>query len=155
MDRENERMIPDERLEEVVGGTGLSVGAYIWPVPSFRNVIVYFGERTDGGLSGGIEIGGGGISGAAVVAADGGAVDPLWYGSGGWGGGYGTYCVINHDGGRSTVYAHLSAINVRAGEEVSRGQVIGYVGATGDTTHPCLYFETRLNGVRYDPLSEY
>ena len=66
---------------------------------------------------------------------------------GGWNGGYGSYIVIQHDNGSQTLYSHASSVIVYAGEHVVRGQVIGYVGATGKATGAHLHFEIR-NGVR-------
>jgi murein DD-endopeptidase MepM/ murein hydrolase activator NlpD len=62
-------------------------------------------------------------------------------------GGYGTTVVINHTGGISTLYAHLSAIQrgLRPGSLVRQGQVIGRVGSTGMSTGPHLHFEVRRN----------
>ncbi len=71
----------------------------------------------------------------------------------GWGGGYGNYVVIAHGNGFVTLYGHLSAISVSAGQAVGRGQVIGAEGSTGYSTGPHLHFEIRLNGVYQNPLS--
>ena len=73
----------------------------------------------------------------------------------GCGGGYGNYVMISHAGGKMTVYGHLTSLTVSSGQSVSRGQVIGYVGSTGNSTGPHLHYECRLNGVRYNPMSEY
>jgi murein DD-endopeptidase MepM/ murein hydrolase activator NlpD len=59
----------------------------------------------------------------------------------GWRGGYGKIVRLRHGDGTTTVYAHLSAINVVAGEQVARGEVLGAVGETGLTTGPHLHFE--------------
>lgn len=66
--------------------------------------------------------------------------------------GYGNVIILKHRNNRSTVYAHLSRINVHKGENVSQGQNIGAVGATGWATGPHLHFEFRINGVYQDPL---
>lgn len=66
---------------------------------------------------------------------------------GGWNGGYGSYIVIQHPNGSQTLYSHASGVIVYAGEHVVRGQVIGYVGATGKATGPHVHFEIR-NGIR-------
>ncbi len=67
--------------------------------------------------------------------------------------GFGNVVILKHRNNNSTVYAHLSRINVRKGESVSQGQNIGAVGATGWATGPHLHFEFRVNGVHHDPLS--
>jgi murein DD-endopeptidase MepM/ murein hydrolase activator NlpD len=70
----------------------------------------------------------------------------------GWQNGYGNVVVIQHAGGRSTLYGHLSRINVRRGQRVDQGQNVGNVGATGWATGPHLHFEFRVNGQHQDPL---
>lgn len=62
---------------------------------------------------------------------------------GGWNGAYGSYIVIKHDNGTQTLYAHLSAVNISAGQSVARGQIIGRVGSTGRSTGNHLHFEVR------------
>lgn len=66
-------------------------------------------------------------------------------------GGYGNMVIVRHANGHSTVYAHLSRIQVRKGQAVTQGQVIGNVGSTGWSTGPHLHFEFRINGVYTDP----
>ncbi len=68
-------------------------------------------------------------------------------------GGYGNVVFIKHRNGHETVYAHLSRINVRVGQNVSQGDTIGLVGATGWATGPHLHFEFRVNGVHQDPMT--
>jgi murein DD-endopeptidase MepM/ murein hydrolase activator NlpD len=65
--------------------------------------------------------------------------------------GYGNVVKIKHQGTISTVYAHLSKIDVRLGQAVSQGQIVGKVGMTGWSTGPHLHFEYRVNGVYQDP----
>ena len=67
--------------------------------------------------------------------------------------GYGNVVFIKHRGEKETVYAHLSKLLVRPGENVSQGQTIGLVGATGWATGPHLHFEVRINGVQHDPMN--
>ena len=66
-------------------------------------------------------------------------------------GGYGNVVIVRHSNGHSTVYAHLSRIQVRKGQTVTQGQVLGAVGSTGWSTGPHLHFEFRVNGVHTDP----
>ncbi|HAO43484.1 MAG: hypothetical protein CL533_19965 [Afipia sp.] len=69
----------------------------------------------------------------------------------GWSGGYGRLVEIDHGNGLSTRYGHLSAINVKIGQQVTIGQVIGEVGSTGRSTGPHLHYETRIDGDAVDP----
>jgi len=73
--------------------------------------------------------------------------------SAGWAGGYGRSVVISHAGGIETRYGHMSRIAAYAGEMVSRGQVIGYVGSTGLSTGPHLHFEVTRNGQPVNPMT--
>jgi murein DD-endopeptidase MepM/ murein hydrolase activator NlpD len=71
--------------------------------------------------------------------------------SAGWQGGYGKLVEIDHGNGFSTRYGHLSAIDVKAGQSVKIGQIIGRVGSTGRSTGPHLHYETRIDGEAVDP----
>jgi murein DD-endopeptidase MepM/ murein hydrolase activator NlpD len=70
----------------------------------------------------------------------------------GWQNGYGKVVEVRHGNERSTLYAHLSAMQVKKGDKVSQGQHIGAVGSTGWSTGPHLHFEFRVRGVHQDPL---
>lgn len=80
-------------------------------------------------------------SGVAVVASATG--DVIISRQGGWNGGYGNYIVIQHGNGTQTLYSHLKSNVAEVGWHVVRGQVIGYVGATGRATGPHVHFEIR------------
>jgi murein DD-endopeptidase MepM/ murein hydrolase activator NlpD len=71
--------------------------------------------------------------------------------SSGWTGGYGRMVEIDHGNGLSTRYGHLSEINVKVGDLIKIGQVIGAVGSTGRSTGPHLHYETRIDGDAVDP----
>ncbi|MEH6950342.1 M23 family metallopeptidase [Nitrobacter sp. NHB1] len=71
--------------------------------------------------------------------------------SAGWAGGYGRMVEIDHGNGLSTRYGHLSAIDVKVGQSIKIGQVVGEVGSTGRSTGPHLHYETRIDGEAVDP----
>ncbi|MDP1535376.1 MAG: M23 family metallopeptidase, partial [Rubrivivax sp.] len=70
----------------------------------------------------------------------------------GWQNGYGNVVQVSHGGERSTLYAHLSRIDVKKGQRIEQGQTVGAVGMTGWTTGPHLHFEFRVKGQHKDPL---
>jgi murein DD-endopeptidase MepM/ murein hydrolase activator NlpD len=70
----------------------------------------------------------------------------------GWQHGYGQLVVIDHGGGLTTRYGHLSEIDVALGQQVGRGEFIGRVGSTGRSTGPHLHYEIRINDEPVDPL---
>jgi murein DD-endopeptidase MepM/ murein hydrolase activator NlpD len=86
--------------------------------------------------------------GQPVRATAGGVVE-----SAEWSGNYGNFLVIDHGFGIKTRYGHLSGFAVRAGATVQRGDLVGYVGATGRATGPHVHFEIMVNGRLIDPLS--
>ena len=67
-------------------------------------------------------------------------------------GGYGNFVCIDHGGGLSTCYAHLTSFGVASGQAVSQGQIIGYTGCTGSCLGPHLHYEVRINGLATDPM---
>jgi murein DD-endopeptidase MepM/ murein hydrolase activator NlpD len=87
--------------------------------------------------------------GDPVYAADTGTI--LWAGPNSWG--YGNMILIDHGNGWQTLYAHLSQIYVRCGQQLVKGATIGAIGSTGRSTGPHLHFETRFNGDLPNPLN--
>ncbi len=85
-----------------------------------------------------------------IAAADGIVVKSSWYGD------YGHYIEIQHSGGYSTVYAHLSgyAKHIHPGVRVAQGRTIGFVGTTGSSTGPHLHFELKKNGSQINPKTK-
>jgi len=67
--------------------------------------------------------------------------------------GYGYHVIINHGGGKQTLYGHMSRIHVKVGQQVAKAQVIGLEGSTGRSTGAHLHFEVRINGSRLNPLN--
>jgi len=122
-------------------------GKFMWPVPGYHMITSNFDDTYQRSAPhGAIDIAGSGIYGAPVVASASGTVQYA-----GPCGGYGNRVVINHGGGISTLYGHMSSIAVSAGQTISQGQVIGNVGSTGFSTGPHLHFEYRVDGVRRNP----
>ena len=140
-----------ENNQQYTGTGSTATGTYIWPCPSSTYVTSAFGMR-DHPLFGderphtGIDIAG--SAGSEVLAADSGTVAVATYSSS-----YGNYVTIYHSNGDYTLYAHMSSLAVSAGQSVTQGDVIGYVGSTGWATGPHLHFEIRVNGSTVDPLS--
>ena len=117
-------------------------GQLIWPINgSFTSP---FGMRW-GRLHAGIDIAA--PEGTPIRAADSGGVVLM-----GWVGGYGNYTCVQHTGSMSTCYAHQSSFGTSNGASVSQGQVIGYVGNTGNSFGAHLHFEVRINGSPVDPM---
>ncbi len=148
--QERERELAAQRKAAGIAGGVESEGgpgSFSWPVTG--TITSPFGWRSNpfGGspeFHQGLDIAA--PSGTTVTAAAGGTVIMAqWYG------GYGNYILIDHGGGYSTGYGHLSAIYVSNGQSVSRGQAIGAVGSTGQSTGPHLHFEVRINGKPVDP----
>ena len=66
--------------------------------------------------------------------------------------GYGTSVIVDHGYGYETLYGHMSEVDVKVGERVSKGQKIGLVGSTGTSTAPHCHYEVRINGQTVNPI---
>ncbi len=120
-----------------------NTGGFIWPAPGFSYISSYYGARW-GRNHNGIDVGDAGIHGGAAVSSQSGTVIavssscthdyPKESGGCGCGGNYGNYVLVSHDGGFSTMYAHLASVNVSVGDSVTQGQIVGYIGCTGFST---------------------
>lgn len=86
--------------------------------------------------------------GTSIAATGGGIVTYA-----GWKNGYGRIIIIDHNNSYQTRYAHLSAIGVKAGQYVKRGQIIGRLGNSGASTGPHLHYEVRIDGIPYNPMT--
>ena len=126
-------------------------GKFMWPLPAANNVITCkYGYRTHPvtkkyKLHTGIDLRA--STGTKVYAANKGTVTTSGYSSA-----WGNYIIINHGGGYTTLYAHLSRRNVSKGATVKQGTVIGKSGNTGYSTGPHLHFEINQNGTSKNPL---
>lgn len=121
----------------------IGTGAFKWPTRG--TLTSKFGSRW-GGFHAGIDIGA--PQGTPIYAADGGTVTMAgrYYG-------YGNLVIINHKNGYSTYYGHCSAIYVKEGQSVTKGQSIAAVGHTGDAYGNHVHFEVRVNGKPQNPLN--
>ena len=145
-----QEMIAELERQEAANSI-VSTGTYIWPLPGYSPGSAYgwrihpiWGDRR---FHAGEDIGA--PMGTPILAADSGLVTVIPDN----GNGYGNYIMINHGGGRVTLYAHMSGFAVSNGATVTQGQSIGYVGSTGNSTGPHLHFEVRVNGATTDPKS--
>ncbi len=139
-------------MDSNVSGSG-----FAWPLPYDGAYLTsYYGYRDhplDGSYTyhSGIDVSMSGAYGKNIVATKDGTVIISSY-EGQNGTGYGSYIVIDHGGGYTSLYGHCSELLVSEGQRVSRGQVIARVGSTGWSTGPHLHFEIRYNGETVDPL---
>ena len=135
----------------------VGTGMFVWPMqPGGYHISSNYGYRDDPKNPGttkfhkGIDLAANG--GTPILAAADGIVE-VANSTDSWGYGWGYYVRIKHDGGYETLYAHCSKIAVSKNEEVYAGQVIGYVGSTGNSTGPHLHFEVRKDGTVQNPMS--
>lgn len=118
------------------GGTG----QFVWPTSGI--ITQYFsGYHPADDIANNI--------GTPILAADSGRVVTVLYQNHD----YGYHVIINHGNGYTTLYGHMSRIDVVEGQNISRGQQIGLMGSTGRSTGPHLHFEITFNGVRTNPLN--
>lgn len=148
----------DEAIQELIAAGGSSPVAapqprepsslgFQWPVvgtvtsPYGYRIHPVYGTRK---LHSGLDVGA--PRGAPIASTSGGLVIFA-----GWRGGYGNTVIVDHGGGLTSLYAHMSQISVSEGTTVARGDVVGLVGATGTATGNHLHFEIRYDGVATDP----
>ncbi len=136
-----EKLIADAKSTPVAASPP-SASGYGWPLCS--TVTSQFGYRW-GRQHQGIDIAA--STGTPIGASKAGVV--IWAGPQG---GYGNLVLIDHGDGIVTAYAHQSEIIAYVGQRVERGERIGSVGNTGNSTGPHLHFETRVNGTAVDPM---
>ena len=138
-------------------------GTWAWPVPGYSYISSAYGWRFQGtDFHTGMDIAGSGTSiyGARIVASGAGTVVKVQNNGSN---GYGLFCIIDHGGGYTTLYAHTSSIVVSVGDVVEKGQTIGYVGNSGwvipspSASNPTggshLHIEFRINGAHQNPAN--
>lgn len=136
--------LPDERINITVCNLD-----FLWPVISTR-ITSYYGETEDRNHAHeGVDIGAvsPGVAGDKIyAAADGTVIEATWNDSRGY------YVEIDHGDGIMTIYMHMSEFRATAGSTVTKGQVIGYMGTTGNSTGVHLHFGVYIDGETVDPL---
>lgn len=136
------------------GGNYTSNASWGWPLGNASCYISSgYGYRSasisGNSFHGGIDIAGGGITGKPVYASRAGKVITAITSNSG----YGIHVLIDHGDGYSSLYAHMSVRYVNAGDTISKGQMIGRVGSTGNVTGPHLHFEVRYYGEKKNPAN--
>ncbi|MEW6242884.1 MAG: M23 family metallopeptidase [Bacillota bacterium] len=143
------RVLKEPVTQIVVEGSktvpDLGTGSFVWPLSG--TITSGFGWRRSGFHSG-IDIAA--PVGSPIVAADSGTVIYS-----GWHGNYGLCVMIDHGGGKVTLYGHNSQNLVKVGDVVQKGQVIAKVGSTGRSTGPHVHFEVRVDGKAVNPINFY
>ena len=141
----------DAQIARLIADSDVVPGSegFIWPVSTSKMISSPIGSRVAPGGFGstnhkGVDICNVGYT-SSVYATKSGRV--LLTNSSGWGGGYGNYVVIDHGGGLTTLYAHMSVVKVSPGDTLSQGTVIGVTGNTGASTGPHLHYEVRTTTI--------
>ncbi len=140
------RALSERLVREAVSSRGRTRPALSWPAAG--PITGTYGERRPGHSHAGIDING--DTGDPVWAAAAGVVVTAGAAPSGYSG-YGTMVLIDHGFGMSTLYAHLSKVDVRPGDPVQSGARVGSVGSTGNSTGSHLHFEVRISGATVEP----
>lgn len=158
---ENQRLLQIQwanqaEIEDIInsgsGNPDYVGGEFIWPVGGSTYISSGYGPRIIGGIKDyhtGIDITGGSIYGRDIRASNSGRVVYVRN----YSGGYGLHLLIDHGGGKYTLYAHTSQILVSQGQWVTQGQTIAKVGSTGWSTGPHLHFEIWINNKHTNPIN--
>ena len=139
-----------KKLDRIDGNSGGAIS-----IPSILPIATYtftsaFGVRSDpfrgsAAMHAGVDLSA--SYGSPIYATADGVVDRAE-----WFGGYGNMVEIDHGKGIATRYGHMSRISARSGEQVKRGDLIGYVGSTGRSTGNHLHYEVRIDGYAVNPM---
>ena len=137
-------IVGTKKMPNMATGSG-GTGTYFYPITSDKAYIsAYMG---DGRGHKGLDIAA--PRGTEIYSACDGVVSKVNYT--GWGGGYGIYVMVENDDGNTCMYAHMcyTALDIKEGDVVKRGQLLGYVGTTGNSTGNHLHFEVRTPDNKY------
>lgn len=143
-----------DAIYEKIDNSGEFVGGlFQWPLPGYTSITSYYGNRFNNtNFHTGIDISGVDVYGKSIIASNSGTV-ALVNTAYKEGVGYGKYVIVNHGGGYTSLYGHMSSISVSEGDSVTRGVTeIGKVGSTGWSTGPHVHFEIRVDGKHQNPL---
>ncbi len=154
--KEKERAALEAEIEAAIKANGSSEGdkpneeikndgKMMWPVPGSTRLTATYPSYSDGSAHWGIDIVRTDVTtkGSPFRAAQGGKVITA-FNDGNWNYGFGNYCIIDHGDGKHTLYAHAQRLSVSVGDVVEKGEQIGLIGDTGNTTGPHLHFEVRI-----------
>ncbi len=125
-------------------------GVFVWPVPGYYTISCHYGSPDpNGSPHRGMDITGGSVLGADIVACGSGTVIVASYAHGS----YGNYMIVDHGDGVKTLYAHCTSLLAQVGSYVSQGQTIATVGSTGFSTGPHLHLEVHAAGGLQNPAN--
>lgn len=154
--QKKERAEIDRQIDEYIKKHGSTVGdkpdesfnndgSMLWPVPGSTRLTATYPSYSNGDPHHGIDIVRTDVTtkGSPFRAAQGGKVI-IAKNDGGWNYGFGNYVVIDHGDGKQTLYAHAQTLYVSVGDVVQKGDTIGAIGSTGNSTGPHLHFEVRI-----------
>lgn len=149
------KSIPIDEDETSTGNGSSIIGEYLWPLPDYvrkEDITSFFGYRPPGDTNGvgstnhgGIDVGA--RTGTPILACADGIITCA-----GLNGGYGNCVIIDHQNSISTLYGHMSSIACSEGQQIKKGEVIGFVGSTGNSTGPHLHLTAMKDGVAFDPF---
>ena len=146
LDKELEKYLRELQAKENSQYVG---GEFNWPLPlNWKSISSPYGYRTLNGVREfhrGIDIPA--TKNTNIYASNSGKVVTATFHYS-----YGNYVVIDHGGGKSTLYAHANKLNCKVGDVVKQGDVIAFVGTTGHSYGNHLHFEVRINGTAKNPL---
>jgi len=151
--REEDKL--NDQLKKEIASSGFGTvyigGEFVTPLPGYTRISCYYGPRTHpvtgqaNSFHRGIDIPA--PKGTKIRASNGGTILKAEFNVA-----YGNYIVINHGGNKATLYGHMTHFNVKKGDTVAQGDVIGFVGSTGYSTGPHLHFEILIDGKNVNPI---